>query len=106
MTSADKHAIRRRSPLIRVILILKSARLFSIDRSCSHRRGAGHGAVLWLAYGVVECWMLGILPWLSQPAYSYRPLHPGLTALLFGLYPLVGAATGIAAARVMADDLA
>ncbi len=70
------------------------------------RNGAAYGAAVWLAYGVVETWMLGIVPWLSQPMYSYRPLHAGLTALLFAMYPLVGAATGSAAALLIVDDLA
>jgi arylsulfatase A-like enzyme len=70
------------------------------------RSGATYGAALWLAYGVVETWMLGILPWLSHPVYLYRPLHSGLTALLFGIYPLLGAATGATAALLIVDELA
>jgi len=63
------------------------------------------GATLWLAYAVVESWMLGIVPWLRQPAHTYRPLHAGMTALLFVVYPLAGAVAGAVAARLSADDL-
>ena len=49
--------------------------------------------------------MLGIGPWLRQPAHTYRPLHIGMTALLFVVYPIAGAVTGAGAARLIADDL-
>ena len=49
--------------------------------------------------------MLGIVPWLRQPAHTYRPLHAGMTALLFVVYPLAGAVAGAVAARLTADDL-
>jgi len=63
------------------------------------------GATLWLAYAVVESWLIGIVPWLRQPPHTYRPLHIGMTALLFVVYPIAGAATGAVAARLIADDL-
>jgi hypothetical protein len=63
------------------------------------------GATLWLAYAVVESWMLGIVPWLRQPAHTYRPLHIGMTVLLFVVYPLAGMISGAVAARLFADDV-
>ena len=49
--------------------------------------------------------MLGIVPWLRQPAHAYRPLHIGMTVLLFVVYPLAGMISGAVAARLFADDV-
>lgn len=57
---------------------------------------ARHSAAIWTAYAIVECWLLSIVPWLTEPAFSYKPLHGGMTALLFLIYPACGFALGIA----------
>lgn len=58
-------------------------------------RYAVHGGAAWTAYAIVECWILSIIPWFEGSAYSYWPMHPGLTALLFVACPLFGVALGI-----------
>lgn len=52
------------------------------------------GAAAWTAYGIVECWVVNIIPWLLKPAYGYRPWHRGFTALLFVVYPVSGFVLG------------
>lgn len=56
--------------------------------------GAVHGSAAWLAYGVVECAALSVVPWLIQPSYRYLPQHWGFTLLILAVYALVGAAIG------------
>jgi arylsulfatase A-like enzyme len=64
--------------------------------------GASHTALAWVAYALVECWLLAFLPWFSRPAHEFVPLHPGFTAFLLVLYPLIGAFLGSVAGSVLA----
>jgi arylsulfatase A-like enzyme len=69
---------------------------------------AVHGAMAWMAYGVIECSFLMIIPWIIKPAYNYYPFHWGFTALLFIIYTvsgfilggLLGLGFGMAARRI------
>src|SRR5580698_3365894 len=66
------------------------------------RSGAVQGLLAWIAYWLVESFVLHILPWLTHPSEEYMPAHAGFTALLLGIYAAVGLLTGWAAARVVA----
>lgn len=56
--------------------------------------GALYGITTWTVYAIVECWFAFILPWIIKPSYDYVPLHWGLTALLFVIYPVIGLILG------------
>ena len=63
--------------------------------------GARAGALGWLAYATAECALAAILPALLEDPSVHTPPNVGFTALLFLLYPLVGALGGAAVAVAM-----
>ncbi len=54
------------------------------------RSAARAGLVVGLSYALVETACAVLLPRLYLPGHAYHPPHPGMTLLLFGLYPLLG----------------
>ena len=61
--------------------------------SCVHSCST-HGVIAWMVYAIVEFCFTGILPWFSEPAYAYKPLHAGFTVILFLLYLVIGLILG------------
>lgn len=57
-------------------------------------RGAAEGALVWLAYAVVESAFTVLVPWFLLPATEYLQMNWGFTALLFPLYAAAGAVFG------------
>lgn len=55
---------------------------------------AVHGITAWTVYAIVECCFSSLFPRLIKPGYDYLPMHPGFTALLFVVYPVVGLLLG------------
>ncbi len=58
------------------------------------RQGAVEGLLAWMVYWSVESFLLHILPWLSEPSYLYMPPDAAFTAMLLGVYAVVGLVTG------------
>jgi arylsulfatase A-like enzyme len=58
------------------------------------RAGAAQGAAAGLVYAVWECVFTSLAPAVQQDSNAYTPVHRGFVALLFVVYPLVGAAGG------------
>ena len=56
--------------------------------------GAVYGAIAWTVYAVVECWFSSIQIWVVKSNSDSMPLYWGFTALLFGLYPVIGLMVG------------
>ena len=65
--------------------------------------GAIQGLLAWLAYWLIESFFLHILPWLQAPSYEYMPSHAGFTAVLLGIYSVLGLLTGAATGKVVAS---
>jgi arylsulfatase A-like enzyme len=56
---------------------------------------AYHGAVAWTAYAVLECWFASVLPAIIRPEAEREPHNAAFLALLFLLYPILGAGLGV-----------
>jgi arylsulfatase A-like enzyme len=52
------------------------------------------GLLIWVAYWIVESFLLHILPWLAEPSYAYVPPDARFTAVLLALYAAAGVVTG------------
>ncbi|NNE44284.1 MAG: sulfatase [Gemmatimonadetes bacterium] len=53
-------------------------------------RAGVHGALAWLVFALVECWLFSVIPMALRPSYAYNPIHPGFTALTLASYPVLG----------------
>ena len=66
------------------------------------REAAVSGLAAGLAYAVAEALFLVVLPALAEPSDLYQPLHLGMTALLFLVYPALGALLSVCFVGVLA----
>jgi arylsulfatase A-like enzyme len=56
--------------------------------------GVGQGALAWVAYAIVECWFVTIIPLIFQTFSGSMLNHLGFTAILFCVYVLIGTIIG------------
>jgi len=66
------------------------------------REAAVSGSVAGLAYAVAEALFLVVLPAWAQSSDLYQPLHLGVTALLFLVYPVLGALLSVCLVGILA----
>ena len=84
---------------------IKAGRLMLLEMEECARKGESFAletTLAGLAYAVAETLFLVVLPAVAQASDLYQPLHLGMTALLFLVYPVFGALLSVCLIGILA----